>query len=290
MKTMYEMSSWGWADEDKRRSLGQPSARYVVATTSQASQSGRGKVVAFVHYRFEIEDNIVTHQTEAALYVHELQVASWAQGNGLGRRLMEVMEQFAMQAKMDKCMLTVFVYNPAFEFYSSVLGYCEDAGSVVNRVRRNETLELSKPIHFPSERAGSTDGRTSVLFIFKGDESGDSEGHSAPGSEGQRGSVLGAALIYAGTAIGAGMIALPAETAPAGFVPSEISLVACWGETITSKLKPRNSYFPLRVAVVQAGATALDCAPCYPHVAGSRCGVPCSPFFLNPGPCTVLPA
>jgi len=61
-----------------------------------------------------------------------------------------------------------------------------------------------------------------------------------PGAPDERaedeGSVVGAALLFAGTAIGAGMLALPAETAPAGFIPSELSLLLCWLFTYTTSL------------------------------------------------------
>ena len=53
---------------------------------------------------------------------------------------------------------------------------------------------------------------------------------------GQEGSVIGAALLFAGTAVGAGMLALPAETAAAGFFPSELSLLMCWLFTFTTSL------------------------------------------------------
>lgn len=50
------------------------------------------------------------------------------------------------------------------------------------------------------------------------------------------GSVFGASLLFAGTAIGAGMLALPAETAPSGFVPSISSLLLCWAFTFVTSL------------------------------------------------------
>jgi tyrosine-specific transport protein len=50
------------------------------------------------------------------------------------------------------------------------------------------------------------------------------------------GSVFGASCLFAGTAIGAGMLALPAETASAGFVPSIVTLVGCWVFTIVTSL------------------------------------------------------
>lgn len=52
----------------------------------------------------------------------------------------------------------------------------------------------------------------------------------------EEGSVLGASLLFAGTAIGAGMIALPAETAASGFVPSISSLFLCWAFTFVTSL------------------------------------------------------
>ncbi|KAL3763901.1 hypothetical protein ACHAWU_003367 [Discostella pseudostelligera] len=50
------------------------------------------------------------------------------------------------------------------------------------------------------------------------------------------GSILGASLLYAGTAIGAGAIALPAETVGAGFVPSTFGLVLCWIFTFVTSM------------------------------------------------------
>ena len=44
----------------------------------------------------------------------------------------------------------------------------------------------------------------------------------------QDGSIAGASLLFAGTAVGAGMIALPAETINAGYVPSIFGLSVCW--------------------------------------------------------------
>jgi tyrosine-specific transport protein len=55
--------------------------------------------------------------------------------------------------------------------------------------------------------------------------------------EGGDGSIAGASLLFAGTAVGAGMIALPAETLNAGFIPSISGLSVCWLFTyVTSML------------------------------------------------------
>ena len=252
---MYDMCSWGWSDDNKRRSLGQDSARFVVATAAPEQQGQHGQVVGFVHYRFELEQNVETLLLEAFLYVHELQVVQEAQGSGLGTRLMRIMEAFAAHHKMDKVMLTVFVYNPAFKFYTKSLGYREELGSKYNRVLRNETLELSKLVGSAenSDDQGDGDVRTAVMMMIKGtgQAQGQSEdadgiergecwggagGGGGGGAHGEEGSVFGAALIFAGTAVGAGMIALPAETAPSGFIPSEASLLTCWAFTYVTSL------------------------------------------------------
>lgn len=50
------------------------------------------------------------------------------------------------------------------------------------------------------------------------------------------GSVLGSALLVAGTATGAGMLALPSVTAPSGFVASSGALLGCWAYSIATGL------------------------------------------------------
>eukprot|EP00578_Thalassiosira_sp_NH16_P000681 CAMPEP_0181137740 /NCGR_PEP_ID=MMETSP1071-20121207/33864_1 /TAXON_ID=35127 /ORGANISM="Thalassiosira sp., Strain NH16" /LENGTH=193 /DNA_ID=CAMNT_0023224509 /DNA_START=17 /DNA_END=594 /DNA_ORIENTATION=- len=58
--------------------------------------------------------------------------------------------------------------------------------------------------------------------------------------DGSGGSIIGASLLFAGTAIGAGMIALPAETIDAGFIPSVFGLIICWVFTYVTSLVTYN--------------------------------------------------
>lgn len=53
---------------------------------------------------------------------------------------------------------------------------------------------------------------------------------------GKKGSMLGASLIFSGTAVGAGMIALPAEMAGAGWAPSQTTLLLAWIFTYISSM------------------------------------------------------
>ena len=46
--------------------------------------------------------------------------------------------------------------------------------------------------------------------------------------ETQKGSLLGATALITGSCVGAGVLALPAKTSGAGFIPSVSILVGCW--------------------------------------------------------------
>lgn len=45
----------------------------------------------------------------------------------------------------------------------------------------------------------------------------------------ERGTIRGAISLITGTSIGSGILALPASTAPAGFIPTAVSMIICWG-------------------------------------------------------------
>lgn len=45
----------------------------------------------------------------------------------------------------------------------------------------------------------------------------------------EQGTLRGAISLITGTSIGPGILALPASTAPAGFIPTSVSMVICWG-------------------------------------------------------------
>ena len=65
----------------------------------------------------------------------------------------------------------------------------------------------------------------------------------------EEGSILGASLLFAGTAVGAGMLALPAETLDSGFIPTLSGLIICWVFTYVTSL-----------ATLEASWTALQLA------------------------------
>ena len=67
----------------------------------------------------------------------------------------------------------------------------------------------------------------------RGSSAGAAAAAPAPAPPGEAGATVatglfGAVALITGSTIGAGMLALPAVTAPAGIVPTSLSLVACW--------------------------------------------------------------
>lgn len=115
---------WGWNDKKKRRELRDTDARYIVATAltkTAAPLEGQGSLrslpLAFVHLRFELNDN------DPVMYIYEIQVESAAQGCGLGRFMMQLAELAARRAGLTAIMLTVFKANGAANALYSKLGY-----------------------------------------------------------------------------------------------------------------------------------------------------------------------
>lgn len=59
-----------------------------------------------------------------------------------------------------------------------------------------------------------------------------------------KGSMSGAVFLTAGTTVGAGILALPAETQPSGFVASSVAIVVCWAYMVrrrSARAAPRSS-------------------------------------------------
>ena len=126
MRAQYEASDWGWDAKEKRGELGDGGARFAVAR-----DAATGALAAFVHFRFEPDDD--DEPKRAALYVREIQVAASARGKGLGKRLMSLLHIVAAGLDLDCVMLTVFKANAgAKRFYLDKLKYAVDADDPAN--------------------------------------------------------------------------------------------------------------------------------------------------------------
>ena len=160
-------SNWGYREGEKRSEIFAPESRYLVAvqpapsstrTTrkegdeqeqqqqQQQQKQGPGTPVGFVHLRFVLDDD--EEPPVAVLYVYEIQLAPSVQRQGLGARMMEVVESMAVKLEMKKLKLTVFKSNKAaLDFYGKKLGYVVDGTSPSQHRLMTECYEiLSKEV------------------------------------------------------------------------------------------------------------------------------------------------
>ena len=142
MGELYQNSSWGLNLAEKKEELSHENARFLIVSGSDQDdtinintsssvdmeKNGNGnKTLAFAHFRFEVNDE--DKPTEEVLYLYEIQIDSIAQRNGLGKRIMQIMEIIAMQQKMRKVLLTVFHNNKGAKTFYEKLKYTVDETS-----------------------------------------------------------------------------------------------------------------------------------------------------------------
>ncbi|XP_052767655.1 N-alpha-acetyltransferase 40-like [Mya arenaria] len=144
MQELYETSSWGWKDREKREEMFDDRAWYLVARDDQRLP------VAFVHFRFDIE------MDEEVVYCYEIQLTPNLRRKGLGKFLMQILELLAHKTEMVKVMLTTFKHNdPGFKFFQEALKYQIDDISPEDGMYEDECYYwiLSKPIR-PKKASG----------------------------------------------------------------------------------------------------------------------------------------
>ncbi|KAF8072830.1 NAA40 [Scenedesmus sp. PABB004] len=126
MAAVYEADAQKWQPRAKRRELFHDDARYFLMTDEQ------GELLAFTHFRFEVEENLLEAEELAAaalpryspvLYCYELQAAPPARRKGVGRRLMQLLELVALKFKLHAVLLTVQRSNGGAHAFYGRLGY-----------------------------------------------------------------------------------------------------------------------------------------------------------------------
>ncbi|GAB5035067.1 n-alpha-acetyltransferase 40-like [Nannochloropsis oceanica] len=160
MEEQYK-SNWGYREGEKRSEIFASESRYLVAVLpsskmtqkedgeqqqQQAQTQDSGTPVGFVHLRFVLDDD--EDPPVAVLYVYEIQLAPSVQRQGLGARMMAVVEAMAVKLRMKKLKLTVFKSNKAaLDFYEKKLGYVVDGTSPSRNRLLTECYEiLSKEV------------------------------------------------------------------------------------------------------------------------------------------------
>lgn len=187
MGGMYKKSEWGLNMEEKKKELQHDDARFLIilldehkdtttphgrqtpsspnndiaaasiAATSDNSEnistSPKQEVIGFAHFRYEQdEDSSSLKNNNPITYLYELQISPSQTSNGLGQKLMTIIELLSYKFRMTKVILTVFKCNTgAMKFYLQKLkGYEVDESSPSNfEGEENESVEyeiLSKRI------------------------------------------------------------------------------------------------------------------------------------------------
>ncbi|XP_065219269.1 N-alpha-acetyltransferase 40 [Planococcus citri] len=117
MKQLYEDCDWGWHEKKKREEMFDDRARYLIAKAPD------GKLVAFSHYRFDLDFDI------EVLYCYELQLVPETRRKGLGKFMLQILELIAFSNNMKKVVLTVLKNNlEAMQFFK-VMNYEADETS-----------------------------------------------------------------------------------------------------------------------------------------------------------------
>lgn len=83
-------AEWPEEEKEKRREMSSPEALYIFVYNAPSTPDNvKASIIGFVHYRFTTEEEI------PVLYVYELQLEPAYQGKGLGKFLMQLVEQIA---------------------------------------------------------------------------------------------------------------------------------------------------------------------------------------------------
>ncbi|KAI3654702.1 hypothetical protein MP228_000082 [Amoeboaphelidium protococcarum] len=126
MKPIYEKTKDGWNLEDKMAEALDKNSRYLILSRKQNDRQDEEELVAFLHYRFVLEDTAATDNDivkQLLIYCYELQVEACCAHQGLGSFLMDILHHIGSKYQVCKSMLTVFKINEqALRLYRK-LGY-----------------------------------------------------------------------------------------------------------------------------------------------------------------------
>lgn len=140
----YGGSSVGWSPLKKRKEMKLPDMRYLIAREGSrtvnpnlngSSAPTQGQILGFLSFMVTYEDG------KEVIYCYEIHMSPMAQGLGLGKQLMLILEDIGRRVGLEKAMLTVFKSNTkALRFYDR-LGFVVDEYSPQPRKLRNGTVK-----------------------------------------------------------------------------------------------------------------------------------------------------
>lgn len=113
----YKALQMGWQPKVKQNDLNKKWARYLVATDKS------GQPVAYTMFRFDMDYG------NSVLYCYEMQIEEEYQRQGLGKFMMNLLQQCAQNWHMNKVVLTVLKNNTNATAFFKTIGYSLDETS-----------------------------------------------------------------------------------------------------------------------------------------------------------------
>lgn len=112
MGDLYRNSSWGLNMDQKTKELQHENAKFLLLLTEASELAG------FAHFRFEYDDDETP--SRGVLYLYEIQINSSFRNQGIGTKIMKMIERIAVDAELPHVMLTVFRKSRAGKFYEDL--------------------------------------------------------------------------------------------------------------------------------------------------------------------------
>lgn len=112
MGDLYRKSSWGLNMDEKSKELQHENARFLLLLTNANELGG------FVHFRFEYDDD--EKPSRGVFYLYEIQISAKFRSQGIGTKVMGLIESIAIDVELPHVMLTVFRQSRAAKFYEDL--------------------------------------------------------------------------------------------------------------------------------------------------------------------------
>lgn len=142
----YRASGFGWHPERKKREMKEEDMRYLLVTSKDESSSAILPTIGFLSFMLTYEEG------HAVIYLYEIHLSPTVSGCGLGKHLLNAVEDIGRSVGVEKSMLTVFRVNEhAREWYKRA-GYRTDEYSPADKklrggkVKQADYLILSKSL------------------------------------------------------------------------------------------------------------------------------------------------
>jgi N-alpha-acetyltransferase 40 len=137
--THYQSSEMGWSRAKKLKEMRHPAMKYSLLLPSALASPSHTEegVQGFLSFMVTEEDGY------DVIYCYELHLQPERQGQGLGKRMMEVMEIMGARVGVEKAMLTVFRSNEKAVRAYQKWGYGVDEFSPEGRRLRDGTVKES---------------------------------------------------------------------------------------------------------------------------------------------------